>query len=399
ALRHVPHFGDAWLNKGLVLDRVGRWEEAAACYTNAVNTLPVNKDKALNNLGVVFTKMERHEMAAKAFQQALQINPAHIQARSNLQAIRGMSVEKIQESGSSRWRQGYTSPPDTLPLDYKSRKWIIVFQASEAFACGQYSPKLCRRKIACVATKSAKAPQDAGLSAKVIKSVAKDDDKISRISVKNNAVEWRAGEEDSDVGQEYDERAASWESIMLEFWESRNCRKAQVSALLEQAEELESLRNPEQVAACLRKLSLLLPDSHGIDMLEREPECLHKIDMVPAAHMILDLQAFLDRDSISSVTQIFQRCPSLLWQKSAAVLVEAATARIEEIEPRADALTVVKENPDLLYRITRYTRWSELPIDIQNMLTDAYEDTREEAIDAWNDEWDLWEMEHGDNAD
>eukprot|EP00854_Cymbomonas_tetramitiformis_P014006 gene14006-16556_t len=186
-------------------------------------------------------------------------------------------------------------------------------------------------------------------AAKVIKSVAKDDDKISRISVKNNAVEWRAGEE----------------------------------------------------------------DSHGIDMLEREPECLHKIDMVPAAHMILDLQAFLDRDSISSVTQIFQRCPSLLWQKSAAVLVEAATARIEgevrwgfgrgamalrarcdgaqgegevrwgfgrgamglwarcdgaqgeEIEPRADALTVVKENPDLLYRITRYTRWSELPIDIQ----------------------------------
>ncbi|KAK3241700.1 hypothetical protein CYMTET_48560 [Cymbomonas tetramitiformis] len=159
-------------------------------------------------------------------------------------------------------------------------------------------------------------------------------------------------------------KAATWEPAMRDFWEGCGCRKAQVRKLVRKANDFPHLQDPIEVTEGLRKLSLLLPDAAGINMLEKEPQLLERINMVRAAHLILDLQEFLKRGgSMSSVTQIFERCPSLLWQKSIDVLVNATVAQIRQLEPNANALVVIKKNPDLLYCSSRDDTWPELPID------------------------------------
>ncbi|KAK3278117.1 hypothetical protein CYMTET_13924 [Cymbomonas tetramitiformis] len=179
----------------------------------------------------------------------------------------------------------------------------------------------------------------------------------------NNVVDWRPQE--TRLGEsETTDHSASWRTTMREFWESRGCKEEQTRQLMQEAECLPGLRNAEHVADGLRKLGLLLPDAGCIQMLEREPELLEKLNMVRAAHLILDLQEFLDRESISSVTEIFEDCPSLLWQKSIGLLVDGTVAQIEHVLPGVHALTLVKEYPNLMYSSSNYHRCIELPVDI-----------------------------------
>ena len=73
----------AYLSIGNVLTRLGRWEEAAESYWQAINADPRFAD-AYNNLGIALSRMGREHGAIAAHAQAIEINPFHANAYFNL---------------------------------------------------------------------------------------------------------------------------------------------------------------------------------------------------------------------------------------------------------------------------------------------------------------------------
>jgi tetratricopeptide (TPR) repeat protein len=79
--------------RGDLLARSGRYEEAAAAYREAVAAEPGDYG-AWNNLGCALSDLGRADEAAKAFEETLRLKPDHPTARQNLEAVRGSGVKR-----------------------------------------------------------------------------------------------------------------------------------------------------------------------------------------------------------------------------------------------------------------------------------------------------------------
>jgi len=84
--RRSPHGSPR--DRGDVLARAGRYEEAVAAYRAAVRVEPGDYG-AWNNLGCALNDLGRTDEAAAAFEETLRLKPDHPTARKNLAAVRG----------------------------------------------------------------------------------------------------------------------------------------------------------------------------------------------------------------------------------------------------------------------------------------------------------------------
>ncbi|MDD3246373.1 MAG: tetratricopeptide repeat protein [Methanosarcina sp.] len=127
ALNLDPMYLDAWLQKGFVLDRIGRSEEALACYNKALEIDPDHlgikclKGFAYNNLkdfekaiecydevlkvnsddvfswyqkGLVLENLERYGEAMEAYDRALEIDPTDVLIREKRMKLLGIIFKK-----------------------------------------------------------------------------------------------------------------------------------------------------------------------------------------------------------------------------------------------------------------------------------------------------------------
>ena len=64
----------AWNNKGLALDKLGRYQEAVDSYEKALKIDP-GYVKAWNNKGLALDKLGRYQEAVDSYERALSIDP------------------------------------------------------------------------------------------------------------------------------------------------------------------------------------------------------------------------------------------------------------------------------------------------------------------------------------
>jgi len=69
-----PYDYEAWYNKGIVLDDLGRKEEALKAYDKAIE-FKLNDHEAWNNKGIVLDDLGRKEEALKAYDKAIEFKP------------------------------------------------------------------------------------------------------------------------------------------------------------------------------------------------------------------------------------------------------------------------------------------------------------------------------------
>jgi len=83
--RPPPH--GAPRERGDMLARSGRFEEAVSAYREAIRADPGNYG-AWHNLGCALSDLRRNDEAAAAFEETLRLKPDHASARKNLEAVR-----------------------------------------------------------------------------------------------------------------------------------------------------------------------------------------------------------------------------------------------------------------------------------------------------------------------
>ena len=103
---------------------------------------------------------------------------------------------------------------------------------------------------------------------------------------------------------------------------------------------------------------------------------------------MLELQDVLcDIDQCADVTALIERHPKLLLVDDIHAHVERAVKKLAALDPRCDARAVVREFPELIYRIHAYDHVESLPISIQNMLLDTSGED-EARMDEYDRLWD-----------
>jgi len=94
-IREFPDFIAYKNYKGLILARLEKFKEAEDHFKGLLETYPNDAD-AVNNLGVVYDKQGKYDLAKKYFEKALNLNSGNQQARENLDYINKLITEKPQ---------------------------------------------------------------------------------------------------------------------------------------------------------------------------------------------------------------------------------------------------------------------------------------------------------------
>jgi tetratricopeptide (TPR) repeat protein len=81
SLRLNPEAPETWLNKGNVLQELGRLSDAVACYHQALRIKP--GAGALSSLGVALKELGQIDEALESFNEALKMRPGYPDARNN----------------------------------------------------------------------------------------------------------------------------------------------------------------------------------------------------------------------------------------------------------------------------------------------------------------------------
>jgi len=90
ALKFKPDYHEAWYNRGIALDDLGRFEEVIASYDQALKFKP-DYHLAWNNRGIALDDLGRFEEAIASYDQALKFKPDFHQAWSN----RGYALDEL----------------------------------------------------------------------------------------------------------------------------------------------------------------------------------------------------------------------------------------------------------------------------------------------------------------
>jgi len=86
---------NAWNNKGLALDDLGKFDEAIKCYDKALEIYPED-DITWNNKGFALNSLGKFDEAIKCYNRALEINPTSPEAQCNKEDA--LSNLRIQET-------------------------------------------------------------------------------------------------------------------------------------------------------------------------------------------------------------------------------------------------------------------------------------------------------------
>jgi len=98
-----PDYHEAWYNRGVELDDLGRKEEAIQSYDKAVDIKP-DDHEAWNNRGYALSDLGRYEEAVQSYDQALNIKPDFANAYYNkaccygLQEKIDLAIETLQQA-------------------------------------------------------------------------------------------------------------------------------------------------------------------------------------------------------------------------------------------------------------------------------------------------------------
>jgi len=79
--------GWAWILRGANLTIMGEYEKALDCYQEALNLEDIDRDEVFLNMGLVLRAMKRYNEAILAFQEALKLNPTYQEAQWNLEGL------------------------------------------------------------------------------------------------------------------------------------------------------------------------------------------------------------------------------------------------------------------------------------------------------------------------
>jgi len=79
--------GWAWILRGANLAVMGEYERALDCYQEALNLEEIDRDEVFLNIGLVLRAMKRYNEAILAFQEALKLNPTYQEAQWNLEGL------------------------------------------------------------------------------------------------------------------------------------------------------------------------------------------------------------------------------------------------------------------------------------------------------------------------
>lgn len=112
ALTAVPKFGDALYNRAVLLQQIGRTEDAVADLKQLQAARP-NDAKVHSALGAALFKMERVDDAAEAFDRALTIEP---QRRVALHGRARVAMERGEPHASQLYLQALQQRPGDLDL-------------------------------------------------------------------------------------------------------------------------------------------------------------------------------------------------------------------------------------------------------------------------------------------
>ena len=77
-----PNDAEAWMNRGIALDELGKKNEALECYDKAININP-DYANAWNNKGIVLLALGKKEKALECYKRAIEINPNYANAWNN----------------------------------------------------------------------------------------------------------------------------------------------------------------------------------------------------------------------------------------------------------------------------------------------------------------------------
>ena len=96
AVRAAPDYGDAWYDRGLILQQSGRVEEARLSFQEALRRKLSNRIAAFahNNIGVILFRAGRPLDAAAEFQAALALLPELAEAQKNLAAAQAAARQR-----------------------------------------------------------------------------------------------------------------------------------------------------------------------------------------------------------------------------------------------------------------------------------------------------------------
>lgn len=180
----------------------------------------------------------------------------------------------------------------------------------------------------------------------------------------------------------------AWRDELIDFWrEYAGASARDVAALVDVADKVEPMRSAVSIAVAGNTLRRLLPDIDVCAVFAREPAMLD-IELASAHKRVLELQDVLcDIDQCADVTALIERHPKLLLVEDIHAHVERAVEKLAALDPRCDARAVVREFPELIYRIHAYDHVESLPISIQNMLLDTSGED-EARMDEYDRLWD-----------
>ncbi|MEW5761227.1 MAG: tetratricopeptide repeat protein, partial [Candidatus Thermoplasmatota archaeon] len=96
AIRLKSDYGEAWLNKGSVLDDLERYNEAIEAYNKALSILPKN-EMGWYNKGVIYLHLKSYQDAINSFDEATNINSKYEKAWNN-KGIAYHYIEKYDDA-------------------------------------------------------------------------------------------------------------------------------------------------------------------------------------------------------------------------------------------------------------------------------------------------------------
>ncbi|MEH2384731.1 MAG: tetratricopeptide repeat protein [Nostoc sp.] len=109
ALKFQPDYHEAWYNRGIALDDLGRFEEVIASYDQALKFQP-DYHLAWNNRGIALDDLGRFEEAITSYDQALKFQPDYHEAWNN-QGIVLRNLRRFEEAIAS-YDQALKFQPD-----------------------------------------------------------------------------------------------------------------------------------------------------------------------------------------------------------------------------------------------------------------------------------------------
>ncbi|MBW4499216.1 MAG: tetratricopeptide repeat protein [Scytonema hyalinum WJT4-NPBG1] len=109
AVKCQPDLHEAWYNRGIALDNLGRYEEAIASYDQAVKFQP-DDHEAWNSRGYALRNLGRYEEAIASYDQALKIKSDYHEAWYNQGYALG-NLERYEEAIAS-YKQAVKFQPD-----------------------------------------------------------------------------------------------------------------------------------------------------------------------------------------------------------------------------------------------------------------------------------------------